>query len=261
LTSLKAFTLAFIISYIAVSIKYRTFNTLSVIDILLYHDIDRSALQTIAFIVFLFSFTFSMFEGWRISTSIMLSLAYAVISTTILTSLVLNAEAKYGGIHGGGSEVYVVALAMPATTQHLLRQTLHEVSGRLGEIDKPRGDRGDLPAQSGAGSRQHHGLQQVQTDRNLAGDTHASAEGHAADSGEVSGLHGYYAALMAAARISLSPRDAAALIRNLKNQKIIAIRAAKDRRRAHMQNKNRKAIPARPGFAPSLPALSALRQA
>ncbi len=123
----------------------------------------------------------------------------------------------------------------PARTespQRLLRQTLHEVSSRVDKIDKPRGDRGDLPAQSGAGSRQHHGLQQVQTERNLADHTHASAEGHVADSGEVSGIHGYYAALMAAARNSLSPRDAAALIRNLKNQKILAVRAAKDRRHA-----------------------------
>ncbi|MGO9172218.1 MAG: hypothetical protein ACLP7P_09665 [Rhodomicrobium sp.] len=140
--------------------------------------------------------------------------------------------------------------ARTASPQHLLRQTLHEVSSRVDKIDKPRGDRGHLPAQSGAGSSQHHRLQQVQAERNLTDHTHASAEGHVADSSEVSGLHGYYAALMAAARSSLSPRDAAALIRNLKNQKIIAVRAAKDRRHATRANRQ-KFRPTRPPFAPS----------
>jgi len=140
--------------------------------------------------------------------------------------------------------------ARTATSQHLLRQTLHEVSSRVDKIDKPRGDRGDLPAQSGAGSRQHHGLQQVQADRNLSDPTHASAEGPVADSGEISGICGYYAALIAAARNSLSPRDAAALIRNLKNQKIIAVRAAKDRRHGARANRQ-KFRPTRPTFAPS----------
>ena len=125
--------------------------------------------------------------------------------------------------------------ARTPTTQQLLRQTLHELSSRLEKIDQPRSDRGGLPARSGAGSSQHHGLQQVRTERNLGANDHASAETHVADS-EASGIHGYYAALMAAARITLSPRDAAALIRNLKNQKIIAVRAANDRLHAARAN-------------------------
>ena len=83
-------------------------------DILLYQNIDISALQTIAAVIFIYTFTFSFFEGWSISKSIMLSLAYVVISTALLTSLVLSAEAKYGGLQGG-NEAYVLAFAMPAT--------------------------------------------------------------------------------------------------------------------------------------------------
>lgn len=134
--------------------------------------------------------------------------------------------------------------ARTANPQRLLRQALHEVSSRVDKIDKPRGDRGDLPAQSRAGSRQHHGLQQVQADRNLSNHTYESAEGHAADSGEVSGIHFYYASLIAAARNSLSPRDAAALIRNLKNQKSLAVRAAKDRRHAARARRRKPIRPA-----------------
>ncbi|MFY9640785.1 MAG: hypothetical protein WCD20_08345 [Rhodomicrobium sp.] len=134
--------------------------------------------------------------------------------------------------------------ARTATTQHVLRQTLRELSSRVGEIDKTRGDRGHLSDRSRAGSRQHHGLQQVQTDRNLADHAHASAEGHDAGPCEISGIHGYYAALMAAARISLSPRDAAALIRNLKNQKIIAVRSAKDRLHAARAGRRKPIRPA-----------------
>jgi len=114
LVSVKAFAISSIISYIFISLKYKTFNLFSIIDVLLYQNIDQSALQTIAIVIFVFSFTFSIFEGWRISTAIMMSLAYVIISTAILTTMVLSAEAKYGGLQGG-NEIYVIALAMPAT--------------------------------------------------------------------------------------------------------------------------------------------------
>jgi TIR domain len=114
LASVKAFSISTVISYIFISLKYRTLNPFSVVDVLLYQNIDRSALQTIAFVIFLFSFIFSIFEGWRIPTAIMMSLAYAIISSVILTTMVLSAEARYGGLQGG-NEIYVVALAMPAT--------------------------------------------------------------------------------------------------------------------------------------------------
>jgi hypothetical protein len=44
----------------------------------------------------------------------MMSLAYVIVSTGILTTMVLSAEAKYGRLQGG-NEIYVIALAMPAT--------------------------------------------------------------------------------------------------------------------------------------------------
>jgi hypothetical protein len=48
---------------------------------------------------------------------------------------------------------------------------------------------------------------------------------------EFAGLAGYYAGLIAAARSSLPPGEAAALVRRLRNEKIMVMRAAKDRRR------------------------------
>jgi hypothetical protein len=69
-------------------------------------------------------------------------------------------------------------------------------------------------------------MQQVRSD-------HAGLDN--ADTGvgaEIAGIHGYYGALIAAARSTLSPRDAAAVVRNLTSQKIAAVREAKNRRKA-----------------------------
>jgi len=62
------------------------------------------------------------------------------------------------------------------------------------------------------------------------------AEPVSAIENELPGLCAYYAGLMAAARSSLSRRDAAAVIRNLKAEKIAAVRNAKNRRRAQRCN-------------------------
>jgi hypothetical protein len=88
---------------------------------------------------------------------------------------------------------------------------------------------------------QSHTEGQADASADLAGESPAT------DS-ELPGIHAYYAALMAAVRGTLSPRDAAVLIRNLKNQKILAVRAAKNRRHAMRANQRR---PNRPAAAPS----------
>jgi hypothetical protein len=54
---------------------------------------------------------------------------------------------------------------------------------------------------------------------------------------ELPGIRAYFKSLIAAARSSLSGADAAALIRRLRAQKILAMRAAKDRRRAQRANR------------------------
>ena len=54
---------------------------------------------------------------------------------------------------------------------------------------------------------------------------------------ELPGIHAYFNSLITAARNSLSWADAAAVIRSLRTQKILAMRAAKDRRRAAQANR------------------------
>ena len=54
---------------------------------------------------------------------------------------------------------------------------------------------------------------------------------------ELPGIHAYFNSLIAAARSSLSRADAASVIRSLRIQKILAMRAAKDRHRAARANR------------------------
>lgn len=56
------------------------------------------------------------------------------------------------------------------------------------------------------------------------------------DQSEIPGISAFYKALIAAARSSLSPTIAGAFIRRLRNEKMLAMRAAKDRRRAARAN-------------------------
>jgi hypothetical protein len=60
---------------------------------------------------------------------------------------------------------------------------------------------------------------------------------------------------MAAAHSSLSPADAAALVRRLRTEKILAVRAAKDRRCAARANQRIASKPALPPSMPSSPKL------
>ncbi len=65
-----------------------------------------------------------------------------------------------------------------------------------------------------------------------------AGEGAVTDS-EIPGISAHYKALIAAARSSLAPAAAQALVRRLRNEKILATRAAKDRRRTRRLNRSR----------------------
>jgi len=112
------------------------------------------------------------------------------------------------------------------------RDTLHEMSGRVRANDLQGSDRRDMPGGPGAGAGQHRQLQQVQAGRNLG----SGQAAHAGSGGEISAIGGYYAALIAAARATLRPHEAVAMVRNLMSQKVQAIRAAQDRMRVARAN-------------------------
>ncbi len=74
----------------------------------------------------------------------------------------------------------------------------------------------------------------------------ASADGGFA---ELSSIHGYYAARIAAIRATMRPEQAVAMIRNLRIEKTLAVRNAKNRRRADRAARNPTArAPVRPAF-------------
>lgn len=64
-----------------------------------------------------------------------------------------------------------------------------------------------------------------------ATDKDSDSEECAITASEIPGIRSYYTALIAAARSSLSPAEAQALVRRLRNEKLLAMRAAKDQRR------------------------------
>ncbi len=65
---------------------------------------------------------------------------------------------------------------------------------------------------------------------------------------ELGGIQAYFNGLIAAARNGLSRAEAATVIRSLRSQKILAMRAARDRRRA--TRANQKTISRSPQPAP-----------
>lgn len=66
---------------------------------------------------------------------------------------------------------------------------------------------------------------------------------------QLAGIHGYYASRIAAVRATMRPGQAEAMIRNLRNEKMLAIRNAKDRRRAEKAaRKSPPREPVRPAF-------------
>jgi hypothetical protein len=80
-----------------------------------------------------------------------------------------------------------------------------------------------------------HQLQTAHSETGLA-DQHGEL-GQDIPGDEISGIHLYYAGLIAAVRGSMKGSDAKAMIRRLRNEKISAVRAAKARRCAARSNR------------------------
>ena len=68
--------------------------------------------------------------------------------------------------------------------------------------------------------------------------------------GELSGIHRHYAALIAAARATMRPDQAALAIHNLRNEQTLAIRNVKNRKEAERANRRE---PHRPEAFPRAP--------
>jgi hypothetical protein len=126
----------------------------------------------------------------------------------------------------------------------LSRNPLHEVSGRVCAHDHQRRDRRDMPGGSRADPGRYHELQQVRNEGGQTGQL-SQGQGQSQERGqsngargggnEIGSLHGYYAALIAAAWATMRPDQAAAYIRNLRAEKIQAVRSVKDRRAAEQK--------------------------
>jgi hypothetical protein len=127
----------------------------------------------------------------------------------------------------------------------LSRNSLHEVSGRVCAHDHQRRDRRDMPGGSRADPGRYHELQQVRNEGGQVGQRPGQEQGQSQERGqsngarggsnEIGSLHGYYAALIAAAWATMRPDQAAAYIRNLRAEKIQAVRSVKDRRAAEQK--------------------------
>ncbi len=161
-----------------------------------------------------------------------------------------------------------------AQTGGLRGQPLHAMQGRL-DTDRAGGWNSDgVLARSRAGAGRYDGLQSVRTDQRaavglgqVAGDVSAeayakaevTAEAAPNFSSELAAVAGYYAARLAATRAGLSPRDIAAAVRAIQNEKIVAIRAVLERWSAasrgatEKRQATRAAAPVRPisGHQPS----------
>ncbi len=137
-----------------------------------------------------------------------------------------------------------------ANTQRFLRDTLHELSGRVHSHDNQGRNGRDVPRGSRTGAPESRELQQVQAERNL---THAARQPDDFTA-QLSSIHGYYASRIAAVRATMRPEQAAAIIRNLRNEKTLAVRNAKSRQRAERAARKPPArAPVRPAFKASQP--------
>jgi len=115
------------------------------------------------------------------------------------------------------------------------------------DAQSPGQDLHSLSARSRAGADGHDGLQQVRgadEGRDGApGTPGASDDGDAAGyASELGAIAGHYGSRIAALRRSVAPIDLAAAIKALKNEKILAIRAVKERRSSAVRkNANNRA--------------------
>jgi hypothetical protein len=115
-----------------------------------------------------------------------------------------------------------------AAAQRFLRDALHELSGRIRAQDHQGRNSPDVPHRSRAGAGEHRELQQVQAERHLTRPVRQVDD----FASRLAVLHGHYATRIAAARATMRPAQAQTVIRNLRNEKIVAIRNAKNSRRA-----------------------------
>jgi hypothetical protein len=125
---------------------------------------------------------------------------------------------------------------------------LHALRGRMDAQPGERHQDHHLSSRPGAGADQYDQLRPVRAEGAGVGPpllhVPAEAQGEAAlDSGdsasELANIRGYFDGLIAAARSSLSGAEATAVIGRLRIQKILAMRAVKDRRRAARSNQRR----------------------
>jgi hypothetical protein len=124
---------------------------------------------------------------------------------------------------------------------------LHELYGRVrAHLHQHGQHHADVSRGSRADTAGHRELQQVRADPTRAEVSRLAGGNSAASDGgiEIGGIAGYFAGLIAAARATLRPYEAAAAISNLLSQKAQAIRNAKDRRAVERQQ------PARPHWQP-----------
>jgi hypothetical protein len=126
---------------------------------------------------------------------------------------------------------------------------LHALRGRLDTHPGGRHQDNRLSSRPGTGAAQYDQLRSVRAEGGggvgppfLQSPAEAQNESTAErgdSASELGAIRGYFNGLIAAARSSLSPSDAAAVIRSLRTQKILAMRAAKDRHRATRSNQRR----------------------
>ncbi len=133
-----------------------------------------------------------------------------------------------------------------AKLRKLLCNTLHELSGRMGPNNDRAGAIRGLSGGPGAGNArpcvvqhvsggQTHSQPQTQT---LSADPPPGDATHAEGDSELAGIQSHFTTLIAAARLTMRPADAARIVANLKIQKILAIRALKQRKIAERAKKS-----------------------
>jgi hypothetical protein len=131
-----------------------------------------------------------------------------------------------------------------AAAQQFLRDTLRELSGRVCSKDNQGHNGPDVPRRSRAGAAEHRELQQVQAERNLTRAPPPPDDTAA----QLALIHDYYAWRIAAIRGAMPASQAEVLIGNIRIEKIVAIRNAKDQRRAEQAARKQPGEPVRPAF-------------
>ncbi len=98
-------------------------------------------------------------------------------------------------------------------------------------------------------------MQRVHAEKSLSPQPARASVSNAGDfTTQLAGIHGHYASRIAAIRATMRPEQAAAMIRNLRTEKMLAIRNAKARRQAERAARKPPArAPVRPVFRAAQP--------